>query len=266
MQAFLVRAKSASAYATVSIPYSSTATVLKNTDMQRARSMGSDSLPVWTRIDVNGTRFSDRMWIFTDTACTHSFDNGYDGEKFIGSSVEPQIFALEQDGIYQVNSVDDMNNTYLGFQSGGDSLYTMTFTHQNTDMKYSRVYLVDSIARITTDITLSGSIYTFASLPTDTIIKRFKIVTIANLATKLNPVISSGTALSVFSSQQTVFVDNKSDIPGTLQVVDLAGRSVQQLPFAANSVTALHPTLPQGSYVAVAITKKDRITSKLILH
>jgi len=266
MQAFLVRAKSASSYATVSIPYSSTATVIKNTDMQRSQSVNSDSLPVWTRIDVSGTHFSDRMWIFTDTACTHSFDNGYDGEKFIGSPIEPQIFAMETDGIYQVNSVDDMNNTYLGFQAGEDSLYTMTFTHQNADLKYGRVYLVDSVARITTDITPTGSIYTFTSLPTDTIVKRFKIVTNAGVVTKLNSNETSNTALNVFTSQQTIFVDNKSDIPGTLQMVDLAGRTLQKFTFTANSVTAFPTGLSQGSYIAVAITIKDRITTKLILR
>jgi hypothetical protein len=268
MQAFLVRSKMSSGSATVSIPYSTATTVIKNTTLQRTASTinSADSTPVWTQIDVKGSQFSDRMWIFTEPNCTHGYDNGYDGEKFIGSYVSPQIYALETDGIYQVNSVDDMNNTYLGFQRGEDSLYTLTFTHHNVKSKYNNVYLVDSVAQTTTDITAGGSTYTFYSLSTDTIIKRFKIVTTVNLTTKLKQGNSPDSVLNVFSSNQTVFIDNKSDTNGTLRIYDVAGRMIQTYPFNANVITTLRTMLPQGSYLAVAITGKDRVTTKLILH
>ena len=268
MQAFLVRSKMSSGNATVSIPYSSATTVVANTTLQRAKSVINtiDSFPVWTQIDVKGSQFSDRMWIFTIPYCTPGYDNGYDGEKFIGSNVAPQIYAIEEDGIYQVNSVDNMNNTYLGFQRGEDSIYTLTFTHQNLESHYSNVYLVDSVAQKTTDITSNGATYTFTAFPTDTIIKRFKIVTNVSQLTKLNTVSSDNTSLNVFSSQQTIFVDNKSPANGTLQVYDIAGRMIREFKFAATSVTALHQGLPQGSYVAVAVTGKDRLTTKLIIH
>ena len=268
MQAFLVRSKMSSGSATVSIPYSTATTVVKNTTLQRAPSKNNkvDSIPVWTQIDVKGSQFSDRMWIFTEANCTHSYDNGYDGEKFIGSYVSPQIYAIETDGIYQVNSVDDMNNTYLGFQPGEDSLYSLTFTHYNLESKYNNVYLVDSIAHTTTDITASGSTYSFTSLPTDTLIKRFKIVTNTLLTTKLNSVYSGNAALNVFSSKQTVFVDNKSDANGTLQIYDVAGRMILKFQFSARNVTSCQTSLPQGSYVAVAVTGKDRLTTKLVVY
>lgn len=264
MQAFLVSALSSSGTATLSIPYSSVSTVVPNTDKQRVVSFSknADSTQISTRIDVTGSGFSDRMWIFTNAACSHRFDNGYDGEKIIGSIVVPQIYAMEDDGIYQVNSVDDMNNSYLGFQAGIDSLYTLTFTHQNMNLKYSRIFLLDSVAQKTTDITASGSIYTFTALSTDAVIKRFKIVAETNLST-FNPGDSS---LVVFSSQRTIFIDNKSNADGTLQVVDIAGRIVKKFPFTASGVTTVRTTLPQGSYVAMAITKKDRLTTRLILH
>ena len=243
-------------------------TVVPNTDKQRVvpGTRNADSTHISTRIDVTGSRFSDRMWIFTDAACSHSFDNGYDGEKFIGSSVVPQIYALEDDGIYQVNSVDDMNNSYLGFQAGIDSLYTFTFTHLNMNQKYSRVFLVDSVAQKTTDITPNGSIYTFAALSTDTIIKRFKIIADTNRTTNQNPFSPGDSSLLVFNSQKTIFVDNKSNAGGSLQVVDIAGRVIKKFTFTANGVTTLRTTLPQGSYVAVAVTKKEKQTTRLILH
>jgi hypothetical protein len=279
MQAFLVKAKKSSSYATLSIPYSTTTTMVKNTDKQRSIALKNnvrqlaegtvkinDSIPVWTQIDVKGSVFSDRMWIFSDSICTHSFDNGYDGEKFIGSYVSPQIYAMEADGIYQVNSVDDMNNTYLGFQPGEDSIYTMTFTHQNLNLMYSGAYLLDSLRGTTTDITASGSTYTFQVLAADTIEKRFKIVTIPAVTTGVQKPVISGNTLNVFSSQKTIFVDNKGDQSGYLQIYDIAGRFIQKYPFAANEVTTLRTGLSPGVYVTTAITKTDKTTTRLMVH
>lgn len=275
MQAFLVRAKSFSASATVSIPYSAATTVVKNTTRQRVHSSVSsgdpiktstDTLHVWTQVDVKGSRYSDRMWIFTDSACTHSFDNGWDGEKFLGSYVAPQLFAMEQDGDYQVNSVDDMNNTYLGFVPGEDSGYTLTFTHHNSTARYSNIYLVDSVSQKTTDITASGSTYTFTSLPTDTVIKRFKIVTTVEIATPVISTYASTNPLKVFSSQRTIFVDNKSGESGTLQVYDVAGKAVGQYPFPAGQVSTIRTGLLPGVYMAKACTKKNKISGQLMIR
>jgi len=268
MQAFLVRSKMSSGNATVSIPYSSATTIIPNTTRQRAKSLTNtnDSFPVWTQIDVKGSHFCDRMWIFTIPDCTHHFDNGYDGEKFIGSYVAPQIYAIEEEGIYQVNSVDNINNSYLGFQRGEDSIYTLTFTHQNPESHDSNVYLVDSVAQKTTDITATGSNYTFTAFPSDTIIKRFKIVTNISQLPKLNTLSSDNLSLNVFSSQQTLFVDNKSAANGTLLLYDVAGRRIQKFSFTANEVTTLRTRLPQGSYVSVAVTGNDKLTTQLIIH
>jgi hypothetical protein len=275
MQAFLVRAKSSSASATLSIPYSTVTTTVKNTTQQRApyyKSTGDtiktsgDTLHVWTQIDVKGSYYSDRMWIFTDTACTHSFDNGWDGEKFLGSYVTPQLFASELDGDYQVNSVDDINNTYLGFMAGQDSVYTMTFTHHNATARYSNIYLVDSVSKKTTDITASGSIYSFKSLPTDTVIKRFKIVTIANTTTPVIPTYASINSLKLFSSQRTIFVDNPSAEAGTLEVYDFAGQAVRQYPFSAGQVSTIRTDLPPGIYVGKASTQKNKISVQLMIR
>ncbi|MDD4972211.1 MAG: T9SS type A sorting domain-containing protein [Paludibacter sp.] len=267
MQAFLVRAKLSSANATLSIPYSTASTVVKNTIRQRVGAIKntSDSIQVWTQVDVKGSRFTDRMWIFTVPSCTHGFDNGYDGEKFLGSYIAPQIYAMEEDGDYQVNSVDNINNSYLGFQPGMDSLYTLTFTHQNLDSRYPAVYLVDSLAGTTVDITASGSTYAFKSLPTDTIVKRFKIVTSVEVATSLHPTNASNHPLFVFSSQNTVFVDNTSSDAGSLQLFDVTGRLMGQYPFQPHVVTTIHTGLTAGSYVARATTKNLRITNQLIV-
>ena len=264
MQAFLVIAKGTGA--TVTIPYSAVG-IVANSVAQRSKEMltKSSSEIIYTIIDVKGSRFGDRMWMFTDPACTHSFDNGWDGEKFIGSGITPQIYAMEQDGNYQVNSVDDINNTYLGFRAGEDSLYTLTFTHQNLGLKYGNVYLVDSVTQQMVDITSSGTQYSFLSLPTDTIEKRFKIITNTDISTNVITPVSGSTQLNVFSSKHTVFIDNKSDETGSLYLYDITGRFIQKYNFTAQGVTTIPTDLPPGNYLVKGITKNRKITKNISL-
>jgi hypothetical protein len=134
MQAFLVRAHDNSIHSKFSIPYSSA--IAKNNEMQRA----PESKKVLTLIDVIGTRFSDCLWLFTDSTCTHSFDNGWDGIKFIGSPLAPQLFAMEADGNYQINTVNDVNNTELGFQAGEDTQYSSNL--------HSRIWQLNTVHSI----------------------------------------------------------------------------------------------------------------------
>jgi hypothetical protein len=173
---------------------------------------------------------------------------------------------MEADGNYQVNSVNDINNTYLGFQAGEDSLYTLTFTHLNPGMMYSTVYLVDSLRGNTVDITATGSTYTFSVLPTDTIEKRFKIVATPLVITGVQKTVTAAYPVTVFCSGNTVFVDNKSDQAGILQIYDIAGRRVQDYPFTAGEVTTLRTGLSPGVYVTAAVTKTGKTTTRLVIH
>ena len=143
---------------------------------------------IGTRIDVNkGSNYTDKLWLYTIGSCTNSFDNGWDGFKEIGSPKVPQLFAVEKDGDYQIDATNNLNNTVLGFIAGQDSVYTLTFTHQNMQLGYSKLYLIDSVAKKTIDVYADGSTYTFKATNKKTV-KRFKIVSELPLtATVLKP-------------------------------------------------------------------------------
>ncbi len=243
MQGFLVKAMRSSTNATIEIPYNSVA--MKNTDKQRVRSVISEKL--YTRIDVAGTRYSDKMWIFTDPSCTRGFDNGWDGYKFMGSSIAPQLWAIETAGDYQVDAVDDVNNTDLGFTRGEDTNYKLTFTHQNLSAQYAALYLIDLQTNSITDITQSGTQYNFtatASSPT----KRFKIVTSPGISTDLNE--TANNRIKIYSSEKTIFINNTSDQTGDVYIYDIAGRMVEKIRYNPNSVTTVNTNLASGSYIA----------------
>jgi len=262
MQAMLVKAMGAASNATFGINYNSV--VALNTYLQRAPGVDvvSTSEKVGTMIEVKGEHGADRMWIFTNPDCTRGFDNGWDGQKMIGSALSPQLFAMETDGNYQVNTVPDMHDTELGFQAGEDLQDTLTFTHQNIEKRYAGVYLVDLIENKTIDITTSGTSYAFVAESTPTPVKRFKIVT--RPYEKNAP--DSDTQVKIFSSQATVFVQNYSNLNGDCLVYDIAGHYIKKMQFGANGVTAITNSLKPGAYIAMAITANEKVSKRLIVR
>lgn len=130
---------------------------------------------IGTKIDVQGKYYSDQMWIFS-MPTTMQLENGCNGLKVIGASSAPQIYAVETDGNYQVQSISEFKNITLSFKAGIDTSYTMTFTNQNLAQSYQKLYLIDSVANKTVDIYKTGTKYLFIaknSIP----INRFRIVT-----------------------------------------------------------------------------------------
>jgi len=251
MQGFLVKAMSNSANATLAIPYSST--VMKNADQQRVKNSSVNTELPSTYIEVKGSRFSDRMWLFTNPDCTHAFDNGWDGLKNFSSSVYvPQIFVSEPSGDFQISTVDNINNTQIGFYSGEDSIYTLTINQQNTSGVYPTLYLIDQQKDTTIDISETGTTYTFLVRSTDTLVNRFKIV--------INQGVTTSTAkevrnkLEIFNSNHSIIVHNYEDQKGYIVLYDISGKFVFKHPFDADGITTIKAAdLPTGVYIAKAI-------------
>ncbi len=142
------------------------------------------------QIDVQGTTTSDQMWVFAIPGTTRGFDNGWDGYKMTGT-VATQMYAVEAVGNFQVDAVPDMNNTYIAFQAGADTQYTMTISTQALSPTYSGLYLVDSVANVTVSIYTTGTKYTFSATNSSPV-RRFKL-----LAVKANPSTATCSASSL---------------------------------------------------------------------
>lgn len=264
MQAILVQMKlGAQTGSTVTFNYSD---VVKNNDLQRVKGVTDDnssaSSMVYTMIDVAGSQFNDRMWIFTDSTFTKTFDRGWDGTKMLGIAIAPQLYANEPDGQYQINCVNDMNNTVLGFERGVDDTYTFTFTHENTDTRYSGIYLVDSIEHKTIDITASGSQYQFTVDSNGVYSNRFKIITRSYEPN--DP--EANSKIKVFNSNGMVFVQNLSSEQGQFSLYDMAGRQLNRTLFGPNSVTQVCTVAQQGIYVGKAATNSEKNTKRFIVQ
>ena len=256
MQSFLVKALGSTSNATMGITYSAVKT--KNTTQQRAKAT-TDKVSLL--IEVAGTRFTDKVWIFADPNCSAGFDNGWDGRKFSGSVYTPQLYAMESDDIYQIDAVNDMNNVYLGFQAGEDTQYTMTFTPENIMNQVSGLYLLDILENQTTDISTPGTNYSFTTTKPVSLEKRFQIVTSPLVVTTPDVV----TDLKLFSAGNEFFVDNCSNRVGTLSVYTLVGKQVYREHFDAKGVYHFSKKLPAGAYIFVAETNQQKVSKKLMV-
>jgi len=265
MQAFLVMVKTPGPDATIAIPYSSTGTVTKNTLLQRVK----PSEKIFTRIDLSGESSGDRMWIFTNPDCTRGFDNGRDGYKLMGSNNSPQLYASEADGDYQVNSIDDINNSCIGFKAGIDTSYSLTFTHHNKDPRYKHLYLTDLVQNKTVDITASGSEYDFQSGSGIQIEKRFKIIAVhedTDIYTNTKSFETIPQPISVFNSGNIIVIKNQTGLNGFLFLFDITGRLIEKFTFVANGITTLTIQLPTGSYLVNAVTPAYQLSTLLIIQ
>jgi hypothetical protein len=239
---------------------------MNNTDPQHIRAESGISsaadAPVCSRIDVAGAHYSDRMWLFVNDSCTHNFDNGWDAFKMTGSALSPQLFAREADGDYQINAVNDMNGMRLAFQAGEDTQYTLTFTHQNVESRYAGVYLVDSVANKTIDVTVSGTQYVFDATSTPSPVNRFRIV--------VRPKDSIGSDTSfkvkVFSFNGTIYIDNLWASSGQMMIYDVSGHLMKAMTFGANCITAYNSWLIPGVYIVRCSAGSEQVTNRILIR
>lgn len=251
MQGYMVKATGTGG--SVSFAYDN---LLEQTVQQR--SVLTD-VKVSTRIDLKGDNFTDRMWIFVDETCSDSYDNGFDGAKLLGYEEQAQIYSVGNDGIYQIDAIYDINNSLIGFNPGIDTSFVLVFNHENMDVLYNKLYLVDEVANTVVDITESGSEYSFTATSQDSV-NRFRIV---STVTGLN---SSEKEVSeiIYAEGQNVYIKNIADENGTYYVYDLSGKLILSGTLAAYMVENI-TTLNNGTYVVSAVVEGEKISETIMI-
>ena len=251
MQGFLVKAGDPGGF--ISFDYSN---LIVNTERQRVKSKNK----VGTRIDLYSNNFRDRMWIFSDDACTNEFDNGWDGRKLLADNRVSQIYALESDGNYQINAVKDINNRIIAFSAGEDTEFKLIFTHQNIQEKYASLFLIDLVENVAVDITANNSEYTFTGNSTYNI-NRFKIVTELS---SVNPV--KDASLSFHSINGKINVKNLTGKEVELNIYDLAGKIISVAKISSSIYSELQINLEKGIYTFNCKLDQKAYNSKLIVQ
>lgn len=257
MSSMLVKVNNSTPNAYVKINYNSA--IKQNTEQQRVKREGAEtSEHLYTRIDLESKSFSDRLWIFADEKLSRNFDNGYDGYKLYISPNIPQIYAMEQDGNYQINSVDDLNNTSIAFQPGEDTDYQLIFNNYNLEKRYSKLLLFDLAKEKVMDVTANGSVYNFTADPKLDSVARFKLITEKIQTPDVDP-----SKVGFYTENNNLHIYNYGNT-GNVMIYDISGRLLFQRHLYPNGITTI-ALQKQTVYIVKATIPNETTSTKIII-
>jgi len=259
MGSMLVLVQSATDSAYVNINYNSV--VMGNTDVMRVVSNKQNEDKTWTKINVQSDNYSDAVWIVSSDSYSKTFDNGNDGYKILGSAMSPQMYAVEADGNYQIDAVDNIDNTLLAFQAGVDTEYTLEFTHSDTETQtYDKMYLFDIVTNTLTDITENESTYKFSANSTTDPVHRFVITTKKIDTDQTN----DADQMMSYVIDNKIYIQNLSAETGSVYLYDISGRLYGVKSVASNSVQSFDVEHYQP-YILKTIVGNNTVTKKLVV-
>ncbi|MEZ7866363.1 MAG: hypothetical protein QMB37_02800 [Paludibacteraceae bacterium] len=227
--------------------------------IKRAETPAADDIKPLLTMDVIGETGSDRVYLITADGTGKSYDAGWDGYKTL-STDNVQLYAMDSENKrMQVNTDNNLNDTYIGFRTGGESTYTLKFKFNN-EMQgvYESLYVQDLATGITQQIT-DGMMMTFVSTA-GTAEKRFRISG-EKIITGINHT-PTGDDISLMYNSSTIIVKNNSGSDVQVTVFNLVGQPLLTEKIPAGTKSFSHQ-LMKGTYVIEA--KSINNSSKKIL-
>ncbi len=216
-------------------------------------------------LSVSGQHFGDEMRILVqDEEVSHNFDNGWDARKIYGDPRTPQIFAMEQDGEYSFNSIDDIIGQRIAVVAGNETNYTLRYDAQGLKNKYPQLYLHDVANNITVDMYQQDS-YTFSVDATGTIRTFIIDDTPPSNSGTITALNDTHVTLKAWTAGTTLWVENFTQDRGHITIYDAAGRMVEQHYAAAMTRSEISLAMAHGVYTAVVKTGKEIKNIKIVL-
>ncbi len=124
---------------------------------------------------VRGEGYKDGVVLAQDDQFSAAFDNSYDCRKYMNEGINLYVSADEKMGIF---ATDNLENTYVGFQSVNGGSYTIEFT----DVQGEELTLIDHETGAKVAI-VNGNVYEFTANGTNDY--RFEVVGAAKLPTAI---------------------------------------------------------------------------------
>ena len=223
----------------------------------------TDIKPMIT-MDVIGENGSDRVYLITAAGRSKLYDAGWDGYKSL-STDNVQLYAMDADNKrMQVNTDNDLNNTYIGFRSAGESTYTLKFK-LNSEMKgiYETLFVQDLATGVTKEIT-DGMTMNFATAD-GSAEKRFKLLA-AKIISNINTVDNS-TAIKLSANSSSIIVSNNTNSEVVVTVYNIIGQPILTSIEPIGDQTINH-NLTKGTYIieAKSINKNSKTILKSVIY
>ena len=208
----------------------------------------TDSEPDVMVLMVSGeSSGGDRVHLLSRSDFSDSYEDGWDGRKIEGDEAAPKLAVVKQAGEMAVAALPTMEERYLSFRAGKDSLYTMSFHYDGPT-----IYLYDQLTQQATPIQ-TGNTYSFEA-DNRTTINRF-------LITKNPP--QTPTDITVVETDDGLLIENFGQGQVEVRIVDMQGRVLYSLQ-STEALLEIVPQLPAGVYLAHIVAGDKKQVVKLI--
>ncbi len=125
------------------------------TSTQPMRAPRINDRPEVMQLTVSGDSYGDRVHLLARNDFSDEFQDGWDGRKIEGDGRAPMLAVVKEAGNMAVAAIPTIDERFLTFRAGEDSIYTFTFDYEG-----ETIYLYDRLAERATEIR-TGNTYTF---------------------------------------------------------------------------------------------------------
>jgi len=205
------------------------------------------------RLQVSGNGYTDDAVVYFVPEATAEFDGQYDAHKLFGDVAEAaQIYTLGSSPL-AINALPETNSVPVGIHAGASGTYTIAATEVND---IQAITLKDNQTGISTNL-LANS-YSFSFTPGENE-QRF---TLYFSPLSINEV--ENPLASIYSNQNTLYVDLKSLTKGDIYVYNLAGQLVTSA--SANQGMNMIRLTNTGNYIVKVIAPKTTLVKKVFIQ
>src|SRR5690606_7920593 len=143
---------------------------------------------------------------------------------------------------------------------GQDRDYQMTFSHNDIDRRYAKLYLHDLIENTVTDITDDGTVYSFTAESTPRAVNRFRIIA-RRTDSEQN---AESNKINIISGDNTIYVENLTAKEAVVYLYDLSGRITQQSRLYPGAALGLSAKANSG-HILKTVFSDETIINKLMI-
>jgi hypothetical protein len=217
------------------------------------------------RLEVSSNGYTDEAVVMTNAEATENYDEQVDAKKLL-NAMNPNIlaFTLSADNTpLAINALDKFNTEQvIPVQIVAPNAGEVNIKLNLSDLqeRYENIYLEDATLGTYTDLKARGS-YT-ATVSAGNSGSRFF------LHFEKPSVAKAANELGVYAANSTVFVNITSESNGTIEVIDLVGKTIYTSNFSGKSgrVAFEVPNAVYGTYLVKLTSNGKVVNQKVVLN
>jgi Leucine-rich repeat (LRR) protein len=210
----------------------------------------ADVIPNMVRLELSGNNYKDEAVVRFLPEASPEFDGSCDAHKLFSDVPEaPQIYTLGSSE-FSINSLPETSIVPVGVRIGTSGTYSIAATEIN-DLQ--NISLEDTKTGIFTDLAKSGYIFNFVAGENE---QRFNLHFNALSVTENEP-----SAASIYSYQQTVYVNLNCNVKGDIFICNITGQMIASKLSAVGMNTFMISNT--GNYIVKVISKENTVIRKI---